>query len=157
MIALSLVPIDMRHAAWPGEPIRAKSKPVAPTCDRARFRIVLDVGHTAEAPGAKSARNVGEFDFNLRLAKRIEEKLRTEGFAATSLMVTEGQARPSLFNRVADANDAKANLVLRSTTIPCPIPFSRNGNTKATRATSATGSAVTRCSFPATIENSCRA
>jgi N-acetylmuramoyl-L-alanine amidase len=112
MIALSLVPIDMRHAAWPREPIRAKPKPVAPTCDRARFRIVLDVGHTAEAPGAKSARNVGEFDFNLRLAKRIEEKLRTEGFAATSLMVTEGQARPSLFKRVADANDAKANLVL---------------------------------------------
>jgi N-acetylmuramoyl-L-alanine amidase len=112
MMALSLVPIDTRHAAWPREPIRAKPKPAAPTCDRARFRIVLDVGHTAEAPGAKSARNVGEFDFNLRLAKRIEEKLRTEGFAATRLLVTEGQAKPSLFKRVTDANNAKANLVL---------------------------------------------
>lgn len=109
---MSLVPVDTRHVAWSREPTRAKSRSAAPACDRAKFRIILDVGHTAEAPGAKSARNAGEFDFNLRLAKRIEEKLRAEGFAATRLLVTEGQAKPSLFKRVQEANDAKANLVL---------------------------------------------
>ena len=56
-------------------------KPVASTCDPAKFRIVLDVGHTAESEGATSARNVAEFVFNLRLAQRIEEKLKAEGFA----------------------------------------------------------------------------
>lgn len=42
-------------------------------CERSKFRIILDVGHTAETPGAKSAHNVGELDFSLELAKRIEE------------------------------------------------------------------------------------
>src|SRR4029077_20464176 len=71
-------------------------KPVATTCDPSKFRIVLDVGHTAESEGAISARNVAEFVFNLRLAQRIEEKLKAEGFAETRLLVTEGKARPSL-------------------------------------------------------------
>jgi N-acetylmuramoyl-L-alanine amidase. len=43
-------------------------------------------GHTAESEGAISARNVAEFVFNLRLAQRIEEKLKAEGFAETRLL-----------------------------------------------------------------------
>src|SRR6202171_3522246 len=50
-------------------------KPAATMCDPAKFRIVLDVGHTAKSEGAISARNVAEFAFNLRLAKQIEEEL----------------------------------------------------------------------------------
>ena len=87
-------------------------KPVAPTCEPSKFRIVLDVGHTAESEGATSARNVAEFVFNLRLARRIEEKLKAEGFAETRLLLTEGKARPSLAKRVAAANDLHANLFL---------------------------------------------
>jgi N-acetylmuramoyl-L-alanine amidase len=87
------------------------SKPVA-RCDPSKFRIVLDVGHTAQSEGATSARNVAEFLFNLRLARRIEEKLKTEGFAETRLLLTEGKARPSLVRRVAAANNLQANLFL---------------------------------------------
>jgi N-acetylmuramoyl-L-alanine amidase len=87
-------------------------KPVAPTCEPSKFRIVLDVGHTAESEGATSARNVAEFVFNLRLARRIEEKLKAEGFAETRLLLTKGKARPSLAKRVAAANDLHANLFL---------------------------------------------
>ena len=87
-------------------------KPVAQACDPSKFRIVLDVGHTAESEGAISARNVAEFVFNLRLARRIAEKLKAEGFAETRLLVTEGKARPSLARRVAAANDLHANLFL---------------------------------------------
>jgi N-acetylmuramoyl-L-alanine amidase len=87
-------------------------KPVATTCDPKKFRIVLDVGHTAQSEGATSARNVAEFAFNLRLAQRIEEKLKAEGFAETRLLVTEGKARPSLVKRVAAANNLQANLFL---------------------------------------------
>jgi len=43
--------------------------------------MILDVGHTAKSPGAASSRNVDEFEFNLRLAKRIEEKLKADGFS----------------------------------------------------------------------------
>jgi N-acetylmuramoyl-L-alanine amidase len=87
-------------------------KPVATMCDPSKFRIVLDVGHTAESEGAISARNVAEFVFNLRLAQRIEEKLKAEGFAETRLLLTEGKARPSLVKRVAAANYLHANLLL---------------------------------------------
>jgi N-acetylmuramoyl-L-alanine amidase len=88
------------------------SKPAASTCDPKKFRIVLDVGHTVESEGATSSRNVPEFTFNLRLAQRIEEKLKAEGFAETRLLVTEGKARPSLIKRVAMANDLNADLFL---------------------------------------------
>jgi N-acetylmuramoyl-L-alanine amidase len=91
----------------------AALKPAAGSlCDPSTFRIVLDVGHTAESEGAISARNVSEFVFNLRLAKRIEEKLKAEGFAATKLLLTEGKARRSLVKRVATANDLRADLLL---------------------------------------------
>ena len=90
----------------------AALKPVATRCDPSKFRIVLDVGHTAESEGAISARNVSEFVFNLRLAKRIEEKLKTEGFAQTKLLLTEGKARRSLVKRVAAANNLPADLLL---------------------------------------------
>src|SRR6202020_2309747 len=87
-------------------------EPVGTMCDRSKFRIVLDVGHTAQWEGATSARNVAEFVFNLRLAQRIGEKLKAEGFAETKLLLTEGKARASLARRVAAANDLHANLFL---------------------------------------------
>jgi N-acetylmuramoyl-L-alanine amidase len=90
----------------------AAFKPEAARCDPAKFRIVLDVGHTAESEGATSARNVSEFVFNLRLAKRIEEKLKAEGFKETRLLLTEGKARRSLVKRVSAANDLRADLLL---------------------------------------------
>jgi N-acetylmuramoyl-L-alanine amidase len=88
------------------------SKPVAPTCNPAKFRIVVDVGHTAESEGAISARNVAEFTYNLRLARRIEETLKSDGFTETKLLLTEGKARSSLVRRVAAANNLSANLFL---------------------------------------------
>jgi N-acetylmuramoyl-L-alanine amidase len=90
----------------------AALKPAVNRCDPAKFRIVLDVGHTAESEGAISARNVSEFTYNLRLARRIEEKLKAEGFARTKLLVTEGKARRSLFRRVDAASDLRADLLL---------------------------------------------
>jgi N-acetylmuramoyl-L-alanine amidase len=94
------------------KPAAAAPKPVATICDPAKFRIVLDVGHTAKSEGATSARNVAEFSFNLRLAQRIEQKLKSAGFAATKLLVTEGKARSSLVRRVAVANNLPADLFL---------------------------------------------
>ena len=88
------------------------SKPVAAKCDPSKFRVVLDVGHTADSEGATSARNVAEFVFNLRLAQRIEEKLKADGFPETKLLVTEGKGRPSLVKRVVAANELHADLFL---------------------------------------------
>ena len=99
-----------RHATAPKH--AAESKQAAVKCDPSKFRVVVDVGHTVKSDGAMSARNVPEYSFNLRLAKRIVEKLKSDGFPETSLLVTEGKARPSLFKRVAAASRLNANLFL---------------------------------------------
>ncbi|WFU40909.1 N-acetylmuramoyl-L-alanine amidase [Bradyrhizobium sp. CB82] len=116
LLPLSLAPIDASHAVPAWKIVRAKpkpnAKPVLEHCAPAKFRIVVDVGHTAEALGADSARNDPEFAFNLRLARLISTRLKSEGFATTRLLVTEGRARPSLFKRVNVANDWRADLFL---------------------------------------------
>lgn len=88
------------------------SRPLAPKCDPAKFRMVVDVGHTVESQGAISARNVPEFDYNLHLAQQIVDGLKAEGFTQAKLLVTTGKARPSLFKRVAAANDLHPDLFL---------------------------------------------
>jgi N-acetylmuramoyl-L-alanine amidase len=84
----------------------------AAPCERGAFHPILDVGHTPEAPGAISARGVTEYDFNLRLAQRIEREMRARGFAKTTLLVTRGKAQAGLVARVATANAAKADLFI---------------------------------------------
>jgi N-acetylmuramoyl-L-alanine amidase len=93
--------------------------PVAPPsdsrgakCDRAKFRPILDVGHTVEDGGAISARGVMEYEFNLRLAREIEQKLIAAGFVKTAVLVTGGQSIPALVRRVAAANKMAADLFL---------------------------------------------
>ena len=97
-----------RRAA--SEPVAVR--PIATLCDPAKFRIIVDVGHTAKSEGAISSRGVPEFTFNLHLAQRIEAKLKAAGFAATRLLVTEGNSRPSLARRVTVANDLPADFFL---------------------------------------------
>jgi N-acetylmuramoyl-L-alanine amidase len=81
-------------------------------CEPAKFRLIVDVGHTAQSDGAMSARNVPEYQFNLHLAQRLVDKLKSDGFSTTRLLVTEGRARPSLAARVASANNWHADLFL---------------------------------------------
>ncbi|HEX5846477.1 MAG TPA: N-acetylmuramoyl-L-alanine amidase [Rhodoplanes sp.] len=95
-------------------PTRPIAKPVTARakCDPAAFRVILDVGHTAEVPGAKSARGAFEYEFNLRLAKAIERDLLAGGFTRTVLMVTAEPPRRGLFKRVAYATDLTGDLFL---------------------------------------------
>ncbi len=94
--------------AWP----QAPTSPAAP-CDRARFRIVLDVGHTATAPGATSARGVTEFEFNKRLAAVVGSALVRDGFSHTWVMISSGDGgHGSLVARAVRANGYGADLFL---------------------------------------------
>lgn len=89
----------------------AKARP-EPHCDRTQFRIVVDVGHSLEAPGATSARGISEYEYNLRLATQIEQALLDIGFGQTTLLVTDGPALPGLFKRVNQARALDAQLFL---------------------------------------------
>jgi N-acetylmuramoyl-L-alanine amidase len=97
-----------------------KAEPASPggqaaanaACDRGAFRLIIDVGHTKEVPGAIGARGVYEYEFNLRLAKLIVDKLTEAGFDKTVLLITGGRAHRSLVQRVARANSSSADLFL---------------------------------------------
>jgi N-acetylmuramoyl-L-alanine amidase len=99
-------------AAWAETPGGSAPKSDGSSCARANFRVILDVGHTAVSPGAISSRGVDEYDFNLRLAKRVDQSLRDAGFEKTVLMVTGGSAIGSQYERVARANNMTADLLL---------------------------------------------
>jgi N-acetylmuramoyl-L-alanine amidase len=97
-------------AAW-GQPAGAR-KSVPPTCDRANFRLVVDVGHTAAVGGALSARGVYEYEYNLQLSNEINRTLRERGFAKTALLITTDRTRNGLFKRTEYANGVSADLFL---------------------------------------------
>jgi N-acetylmuramoyl-L-alanine amidase len=105
-------PRGVKLAALGPLALPSEASKAATACEPAKFRIVVDVGHTRESDGAISARNIPEYDFNLKLAREIAEKLKSEGFVETKLLVTPGKARPSLFTRVAAASNLQANLFL---------------------------------------------
>ena len=117
-IVMTLAVVSIAHSqsfsniAWGQAAGATLQESKSSKCNRAKFRVVLDVGHTVDDPGAISARGIPEYEFNLRLAKQIEQKLVEAGFSKTLLLVTSGQAITGLVKRVAVANKSAANLFL---------------------------------------------
>jgi N-acetylmuramoyl-L-alanine amidase len=106
----SQTPGTQTPAAQKPAPIADKAK--ASACDRHAFRAVVDVGHTLKVGGATSARGIYEYEFNLRLAKEVVQKLTDAGFDRTVLLVTTEPARSALFTRSSRANAMGADLFL---------------------------------------------
>ena len=124
--AASRTPAAAEEKPRADKKVAADEKPVAFKCDPTTFRIIVDVGHTLESDGAISARNVPEFQFNLSLAKRVVDELKSNGFPETKLLVTSGKARPSLGRRVAAADALKGNFLLSIHHDSAPDKFMEN-------------------------------
>jgi N-acetylmuramoyl-L-alanine amidase len=92
-----------------GRPARAEPNAA---CRPATFKVVVDVGHTTEVPGAMSARGVPEYSFNLALADAITQKLIDAGFVKTVRLLTETAPWRGLLERAARANEMHADLFL---------------------------------------------
>jgi N-acetylmuramoyl-L-alanine amidase len=90
------------------EPAAPAVKPAG--CERSAFRVVVDVGHTADIPGALSARGVPEYAFNLQLADAIKQALVDAGFDKTLRLITATAPWPGLVERAKHANDMRADL-----------------------------------------------
>lgn len=99
----------------PAHSLRADEHPAKPppaACRRSDFRIVIDVGHTVDVPGAISARGVPEYAFNLQLGQAARQALLDAGFNKTVLLIT-GTAPPrGLFERAFRANTMAADLFI---------------------------------------------
>ena len=111
--------------AW-AQPAAAPSGQDRSACDRSAFRLVVDVGHSDQVPGAKSARGLREYDYNLRLAKLIDQQLIAAGFANAKLLITDGPKMRSLHQRVARANSSSADLFLSIHHDAVPDSFLQN-------------------------------
>jgi N-acetylmuramoyl-L-alanine amidase len=108
---LALIACGAWSAAW-GEAVSVSRNAAEATCDRASFHLVVDVGHSAKSGGARSARGASEYEFNLRLATQIVQALLDQGFAKTTLLITEDPKRSGLLKRVERANKMAADLFL---------------------------------------------
>ena len=96
---------DKKPAAPPAPPTQSKCNPSA-------FRVVLDVGHTVDVPGAMSARGVPEYAFNLQLAQDIDKALVDAGFDKTVLLITAKAPPYGLVERASRANAMQADLFI---------------------------------------------
>jgi N-acetylmuramoyl-L-alanine amidase len=93
----------------PGEQTRAASDD---TCKPARFRIMIDVGHTPEDPGAISAHGNPEYGYNLALANVAMAQLIDAGFRQTTLLLAKGRGYGQLVERARIANRVAPDLLL---------------------------------------------
>lgn len=84
----------------------ASSAASAPAC-----RVAIDVGHTFQQPGATSARGVGEFFFNQRMARRLRASINARpGLAA--FIVNEAGGPIGLSERTDQAQARQADLLI---------------------------------------------
>jgi len=88
------------------------SQAVSDSCTRSTFRIVIDVGHTLDVPGAMSARGVPEYAFNLQLAREVKQTLVDAGFEQAVLLITGTAPWRGLFERAVRANAMHADLFI---------------------------------------------
>lgn len=82
------------------------------SCRRPSFRILIDVGHTPEDPGAISAHGNPEYGYNLALANVVMARLVDAGFRQTALLLAKGRGYGQLKQRAAIANRAAPDLLL---------------------------------------------
>jgi N-acetylmuramoyl-L-alanine amidase len=103
------------RAAWSEQrapAAAAAAAPAAANCQRATFRVVIDVGHALDAPGALSARGMTEYAFNLQLGQNIKQALLDAGFDKTALLIINKAPPRGLVERAVAANRMAADLFL---------------------------------------------
>ena len=89
-----------------GVPASAQDSTV---CIPESFAVAVDVGHTAAAPGATSARGVPEYSFNRFLAAAVLQNLVDAGFVR-SFLVWDGDGVRRLEDRPRIARERGAKL-----------------------------------------------
>jgi N-acetylmuramoyl-L-alanine amidase len=82
------------------------------TCRRATFKVLIDVGHTPEDPGAISAHGNPEYGYNLALANAAMTQLIDAGFRQTTLLLAKGKGYGQLAHRAEIANRVAPDLLL---------------------------------------------
>jgi N-acetylmuramoyl-L-alanine amidase len=96
------------------ESSRAQKAPTTlaePNNCKETFRVALDVGHTPEQPGTRTARGRTEYEFNLNLANFIRSSLTERGYKNVYLIKVNGGPE-ALAIRYLEANKWNADLFI---------------------------------------------
>jgi len=111
LIAIALLAAGLQSVRSQ-EHASGSSQTASESCTRSTFRVVVDVGHTVDVPGAMSARGVPEYAFNLQLARDVKQALVDAGFEQAVLMITSTAPWRGLFERAGRANAMHADLFI---------------------------------------------
>jgi hypothetical protein len=76
------------------------------------FVVAIDTGHSAEQPGAISARGVGEYFFNKRIAAGVHASLAAQPCGITSFLINNQDGNLALAERARLAAERQADLLL---------------------------------------------
>lgn len=87
------------------------ASPELEECRRDEFVVAIDIGHSAENPGSRSARGVDEYTFNREMATLLNDALHAAGFTQATLIEHEPSA-PSFAERSVIASERHASLLL---------------------------------------------
>jgi N-acetylmuramoyl-L-alanine amidase len=112
MAAPAQVPARSAAPAQVPAPAAASAPAKPDACPRDKFRVVVDVGHTLDVPGAMSARGVPEYAFNLQLGQDADKALIDAGFGQTVLLITKTAPWLGLIERAQRANAMHADLFI---------------------------------------------
>jgi N-acetylmuramoyl-L-alanine amidase len=76
------------------------------------FVVAIDTGHSAERPGAISARGVGEYFFNQRIAAGVHASLSAQPCGIKSFLINNQDGNLALADRARLASEKKADLLI---------------------------------------------
>jgi N-acetylmuramoyl-L-alanine amidase len=76
------------------------------------FLVAIDMGHSPDQPGAISARGVGEYFFNKRIAEGVHARIMAQPGQIKSFLINDRNGNVSLAERPKIAAQKKANLLL---------------------------------------------
>jgi N-acetylmuramoyl-L-alanine amidase len=76
------------------------------------FVVAIDTGHSAEQPGAISARGVGEYFFNKRIAQGVHASLAAQPCGIKSFLINNQDGNLALADRARLASEKKADLLI---------------------------------------------
>jgi N-acetylmuramoyl-L-alanine amidase len=76
------------------------------------FVVAIDTGHSAERPGAISARGVGEYFFNKRIAAGVHASLTAQPCGIKSFLINNQDGNLALADRARLASEKKADLLI---------------------------------------------
>ena len=76
------------------------------------FLVAIDTGHSRNQPGAISARGIGEYFFNKRIAEGVHARIMAQNNQIKSFLINNQDSNISLSERTKLASDRKADLLI---------------------------------------------